>query len=116
MKQDDIAMNVVFSAILQREGVAAPIEKINAQELRDEPGFHWSNPGLKLVHVTAGVRQFAFVVKRLGKHARREVLVYRFLSNHPAFPIPRLFHDVYDDSRDEYLIVTERCIGRPIDS
>ena len=115
MKQDNATLTRIFSFILSQEGITAPIQWINVKGLRDEPGFHWSNPGLKSVSVTAGNRHFSFVVKRLGKRAKREVLVYRFLSNYEGFPIPRLFHNMYDDDKGEYWIVTECCIGRPFD-
>ena len=112
--QEDPTLTTVFSSILSQQGITDPIQKIDVQGLHDEPGFHWSNPGLKVVSVTAGERNFSYVVKRLGRHAKREVLVYRFLSNYETFPIPRLFHDVYNDDTEEYWIVTEKCIGRPL--
>ena len=115
MTQDIAMLKGVFSTILSREGITAPIQQFDVEGLRDEPGFHWSNPGLKSVSMTAGDRQFSIVVKRLGEHAKREVLVYRALSGHEGFPIPRLFHSVYDDEKAEYWIVTERCVGRPFD-
>ena len=87
MKQDSATLNRVFSAILSREGITAPIESLGVEGLRDEPGFHWSNPGLKAVSVIAGYRHFSYVVKRLGEHAKREVLVYRELSSYEGFPI-----------------------------
>lgn len=115
MTQDNAALTKVFSSILSQEGITAPIQRIDVKGLRDEPGFHWSNPGLKSVSVIAGDRDFSFVVKRLGKHAKREVLVYRFLCSYEGFPIPRLFHDVYDDDKGEYWIVVEQCAGRSFD-
>ena len=115
MEQDNATLNRVFSDILSREGITVPIQRIEVEGLRDEPGFHWSNPGLKAVSVIAGDRRFSYVVKRLGEHAKREVLVYRALSCYQGFPIPRLFHDVYDGEKGEYWIVTERCVGRPFE-
>ncbi len=114
MKYDDATLTRLFSSILSLEGISAPIQRIDVNDLRDEPGFHWSNLGFKSVSVTAGNRHFPFVVKRLGKHAKGEVMVYRFLSNYQEFPIPRLFHDMYDDDKREYWIVMERCIGRSL--
>ena len=90
----------------------ALLEKLDVEGLREEPGFHWSNPGVKLVSAFAGGKRYSFVLKRLDEHSKREVLVYRFLSGQERFPVPRLFHDTYDDDRSEYWIVIEQCVGR----
>jgi hypothetical protein len=102
----------VFSSILLENWIKAPLEKIDIEGVHDEPGFHWSNPGVKMVSALAGGKSYPFVLKTLGEHSKREILVYRFLSGQEGFPIPRLFHDVYDEDRKEYRMVIERCVGR----
>lgn len=109
MKSDDITLTKAFSSILSLEGISDPIERLEIKGLQDQPGFHWSNPGVKLVSVSAGGKCFSFVLKRLHENSKREVLVYRFLSGQEVFPIPRLFYDVYDEDRKEYWIVIEQC-------
>ncbi|MBN1402102.1 MAG: aminoglycoside phosphotransferase family protein [Anaerolineae bacterium] len=110
----DPTLGPVLSATLARQGITQPIDRIEVEGLRDEPGFHWSNPGLKLLTVTVGDWRGSFVVKRLGAHARREVLVYRFLADYPDFPLPRLYHSIYDEENGEYWILMERCVARPL--
>lgn len=102
----------VFASILSRNGITAPLEKLEIEGVHDEPGFHWSNPGVKMVSAFAGGKRYPFVLKRLDEHSKREALVYRFLSGQEGFPIPRLFHDMYDDDRKEYWIVIEQCVSR----
>ena len=80
----------LFAAILRREGIDAPIIALDIEGFRDDPGFHWSNPGLKLATITAGGLQHPFVVKRLGHRSRREVPIYCTLSAQSDFPMPRL--------------------------
>ena len=116
MELTDTSLTDVFAAILTQQGITAPIDGIEVQGLHDEPGFHWSNPGLKAVTVTAGGHDHPFVVKRLRERSKREVLVYRFLSGYPDFPAPRLYHHVYDDAEREYWVVIERCVPRPLGS
>lgn len=48
MKKEETALKNVFSSILSNEGFTSTIDRIDIQGLRDEPGFHWSNPGLTL--------------------------------------------------------------------
>lgn len=112
MKKEETILKNVFSSILSNEGITTPIDRIDVEGLRDEPGFHWSNPGLKSIRVTVGETELNFVVKRLGEHSKREVLIYRFLADYPKFPMPRLFHNIYDDEKNDYWFVTERCVGR----
>ena len=102
----------MFSTILSGDGITASIENLEIEGIMDEPGLHWSNPGVKQASVYAGGTCHQFVVKRLGEHSKREILVYRFLSAQKGFPIPRLYHDVYDDNTQEYWMVIERCVGR----
>jgi aminoglycoside phosphotransferase (APT) family kinase protein len=80
--------------------------------LRDEPGFHWANPGIKEVTVHLGDTQHAMVLKSLTEQSRREVLVYRFLDQQQGFPSPRLYDSGYDEDGRDFWIVTERCVGK----
>jgi hypothetical protein len=65
-----------------------------------------------MVSALAGGKSYPFVLKTLSEHSKREILVYRFLSGQEGFPIPRLFHDLYDEDGKEYRMVIERCVGR----
>lgn len=109
---EESLFNTVFSSILSHKGVTAPLERLELEGIHDEPGFHWSNPGIKMVSAFAGGIRYPFVLKRLSEHSKREALVYKFLSEQEGFPIPRLFYDMYDDDRKEYWMVIERCVGR----
>ncbi|UCH42138.1 MAG: hypothetical protein JSW16_04740, partial [Dehalococcoidales bacterium] len=109
---EELKLNSVFQSILSTSGVTAPVEKLEIEGVADEPGLHWSNPGVKQVSVYADGKYHQFVLKRLGEHSKREILVYRFLSARNGFPIPRLYHDVYDEKTKEFWMVIERCAGR----
>ena len=112
MMSEESKMDSVFQFILSNKGITAPIEKLEIEGVMDEPGLHWSNPGVKQISVYANGKRHQFVLKRLGDHSKREILVYRFLSAKNGFPIPRLYHDVYDDNTKEFWMVIERCVGR----
>jgi len=99
----------LFTNILSRHGSRAEIEHLRVERFREIPGVHWSNPGLKRVVVCCDGKERQFVVKTLHEKSKREVLIYRFLSGLEDFPIPRLFHSVYDDEREAYWIVLECC-------
>lgn len=112
---EESAFTGVFASIISKEGITDPIDRLELEGIHDEPGFHWSNPGVKLVSAYACGQRYPFVLKRLGEHSKREVPVYRFLSVQEAVPAPKLFHDMYDDDRKEYWIIIERCVGREFD-
>lgn len=99
----------MFADILSAHGPRPEIERFRVEGFREIPGVHWSNPSLKKVVVCWEGKERHFVVKTLHEKSKREVLIYRFLSGLEHFPIPRLFHSVYDDEREAYWIVLECC-------
>ena len=108
---DTSKLRSAFSTILQKNGITDPIEKLEILGIQDEPGLHWSNPGLKKVVVFVHDKYFPYVVKILGVHSKREILIYRFLSNQNDFAIPNLYYDVFKDDEKEYWMVIEECIS-----
>jgi hypothetical protein len=52
----------VFSSILLENGIKASLEKFDIEGVHDEPGFHWSNPGVKMVSALAGGKSYPFVL------------------------------------------------------
>ena len=83
------------------------------EELADEPGFHWSDPGIYSLAFNAGGRQHRCVMKRLGQHSKREVLIYRFLSVFEEFPMPKLYYSMTDDVTEDYWFLMEQCFANP---
>lgn len=109
---DILKLHPIFASILLKNGITDPIDKIEIQGIEDEPGLHWSNPGLKKILLSVQDRSFSYVVKTLGEHSKREILVYRFLANKHNFPMPDLYHDVLKEDEKEYWIVIEECLSR----
>jgi hypothetical protein len=109
---DPHAIPEYLRSFLGQEGIDHDAS-VDVSGFHDQPGFHWSNPGIKLVTVTAGDDRKSYVVKRLAPHARREVLIYRALSDRPDFPMPRLLHSIYDEVAKEYSLILELGMSDP---
>jgi len=103
----------VLAVVLRGWGVTDSIEECVVEGLRDEPGFHWSNPGVCSVAFQAGGKQYRCVMKRLGQHSKREVPIYRFLSAFTEFPMPKLYYAMFDDVSEDYWFLIEQCVAYP---
>ena len=101
----------VLAVVLRGWGVTDSIEECVVEGLRDEPGFHWSNPGVCSVAFQAGGKQYRCVMKRLGQHSKREVPIYRFLSAFTEFPMPKLYYAMFDDVTEDYWFLMEQCFA-----
>ena len=109
---NNIVLNEVIPSILYDMGISSPVDRIEIDGLIDMPGHHWSNPGVKQISAYAGGDEYRFVLKTLAEHSKREIDVYKFLNAIENFPIPRLYHSVYDEENGEYLMIIERCLER----
>ena len=49
------------------------------------------------------------IIKVLHEHSKREINVYRFLSNYPNFPIPKVYYSELDGNTETYVLITEFC-------
>jgi len=83
------------------------VEDLNIVSHYDEPGFHWSNPGIKKVTITTSRSEIELIIKILHEKSKREILVYRFLSKFQNFPIPQIYYSEYDEATNFYALIIE---------
>ncbi|MHA2324880.1 MAG: phosphotransferase, partial [Promethearchaeota archaeon] len=73
----------------------------------DDPGLHWSNPGIKKVTITTSNNNIELIIKILHEKSKREIWVYRFLSKFENFPIPKVFYTEFNENTNDYILITE---------
>lgn len=83
------------------------IEDLSIESHYDEPGFHWSNPGIKKMTITTSSSEIELIIKILHEKSKREVLVYRFLSKFQKFPTPQVYYTEYDETSNFYILIIE---------
>ncbi len=83
------------------------IKKLSIESYLDDPGFHWSNPGIKKVSITTTRGEIELIIKILHEKSKREILIYRFLSEFQGFPIPKVYYTEYNESVNLYVLITE---------
>ncbi|KKM26422.1 hypothetical protein LCGC14_1584950 [marine sediment metagenome] len=95
--------NIIFG----RTQPNTEIKNLNIESFYDEPGLHWSNPGVKKVNLETNRGKIELIIKILHERSKREVLIYRFLSKHPNFPIPNVYYTEYNENKRIYVVITE---------
>jgi len=93
--------------ISKRTQRSTEIKNLNIESYYDEPGLHWSNPGLKKVTLSTNYGELELIIKILHERSKREVLIYRFLSKHTNFPIPNVYYTEYNENESFYVLITE---------
>ena len=83
------------------------IKELKIENYYDDPGLHWSNPGIKKVSITTASDEIELIIKILHEKSKREILIYRFLSQSQNFPIPKVYYTEYDDTSNVYILITE---------
>jgi len=89
------------------------IEELKIEAYYDDPGLHWSNPDLRKVTILTSSEKIELILKILHERSKREILIYRYLSKYPNFPIPKVYYTEYDDITNNYILITkfEESIG-----
>lgn len=83
------------------------IKELIIESYLDDPGFHWSNPGIKKVTITTPSSKIELIIKILHEKSKREILIYRFLSKFHNFPIPKVYYSEYNENTNLYVLITE---------
>ncbi|MFX1325848.1 MAG: aminoglycoside phosphotransferase family protein [Promethearchaeota archaeon] len=83
------------------------VKDLRIENYLDEPGLHWSNPGIRKVSITTNIGRIELIVKTLHERSKREILVYRFLSRHQGFPIPKIYYTECDEINNIFVLITE---------
>ncbi|MFW9784844.1 MAG: hypothetical protein ACFFFB_21370 [Candidatus Heimdallarchaeota archaeon] len=83
------------------------IKKVRIENYFDDPGFHWSNPGIRKVTLTSNIGRIELIIKILHDRSKREILIYRFLSNYQDFPIPKVYSTEWDEKNKYYVLIIE---------
>lgn len=83
------------------------IKKVRIENYFDDPGFHWSNPGIRKVTLTSNIGRIELIIKILHDRSKREILIYRFLSNYQDFPIPKVYYTEWDEENNYYVLIIE---------
>jgi hypothetical protein len=83
------------------------INDVKIEVYYDDPGLHWSNPGVKKIIISTSSKTIELIVKILHERSKREILIYRFLSQHPHFPIPKLYYTEYNEDTNNYFLIIE---------
>jgi hypothetical protein len=83
------------------------IKKLSIDSYLDDPGFHWSNPGIKKVTIITSSSKIELIIKTLHEKSKREILIYRFLSKFHNFPIPEVYYTEYNENANLYVLITE---------
>lgn len=107
---DKTSIKEIIQHTILNAGLGDKFDSLQISGLKDEPGYHWSNPGVKKIKVKIKDKMHEFVLKNLHDHSKKEALVYRFLNKIDDFPIPKLYHSKYDENEKHYWIITELCV------
>jgi len=100
--------NKFFEEIIsKRTKKPIKIEDLKIEGYYDDPGLHWSNPGVKKVTISTTSRKIELVIKILHERTKREILIYNFFSKHPNFPIPKVYYTEYNENTNNYILITE---------
>jgi len=83
------------------------IENLKIESYYDEPGFHWSNPGIRKVTIATTNDKIELIIKILHEKSKREILIYRYLSKFQNFPIPKVYYSEYDEDAKNYILIVE---------
>jgi hypothetical protein len=97
-----------FENILSNEtGKPVKITELKIEGYYDDPGLHWSNPGVKKVTILTSTQTIELILKILHVKSKREILIYRFLSEQSNFPIPKVHYTEYDENRKNYILIID---------
>ncbi|MHA2398868.1 MAG: hypothetical protein ACXADU_08250 [Promethearchaeota archaeon] len=100
--------NRFFEEIVSKQtNTPTKIINLKIEGYYDEPGLHWSNPGVKKVTILTSSGKIELIIKILHERSKREILVYRFLSEYQNFPIPEVYYSEYDENTNTYILITE---------
>ncbi|MFW9879278.1 MAG: hypothetical protein ACFFG0_39880 [Candidatus Thorarchaeota archaeon] len=83
--------NFFEEVISKRTKKPIKIEGLKIESYYDDPGLHWSNPGVKKVSISTSGEEIELFIKVLQERSKREILVCKFLREFPNFPIPKVY-------------------------
>ncbi|MFX1523472.1 MAG: aminoglycoside phosphotransferase family protein [Promethearchaeota archaeon] len=83
------------------------IETLKIESYYDVPGLHWSNPGIRKVTIATTNDEIELIIKILHEKSKREVLIYRYLSQFQNFPISKVYYSEYDEDTNNYILIIE---------
>jgi hypothetical protein len=109
---DNIFTKSFFEKIISKKtNNPINIKNLSIDNYLDDPGFHWSNPGVKKVSITTNRDEIELIIKILHDKSKREVLIYRFLSEFHDFPIPKVYYTEYNENTKFYVLIIEFGVG-----